>query len=185
MFDQPSARVVAYPRMTVLRLWSVRRALRPHVVSARVLVCAAALIGSLGLAGCGGADDARLATFIGHWHGRSRGMDVSRSGRGKEYIGSGARRLATLTFDVLRVAGTSSVADAQIRVTTVRIIDRSAFFGSLPHKGELGTLRLRHGIITDSTTRVLYCAPGVDECDPTTGPDLDDPGHAQHLGPLT
>lgn len=139
-----------------------------------VLVCVATVIWSVVLSGCGGADDARLTTFVGHWHGYSRGLDVYRSGRGKEYIGAGTPPIATLTFEVLRVAGTRVIAAAHIRVTSVRITHRSALFGFLPHKGELGTLRLRHGIITDSTTRVLYCAPGIDECDPTFGPDLDD-----------
>ena len=70
-----------------------------------VLACVGILVGSLVLSGCGGADDARLATFVGHWWGHTRGIDVYRSGRGKEYIGTGAARLATLTFDILRVTG--------------------------------------------------------------------------------
>jgi len=153
---------------------TVGEVLPAQCLRGRALACLAALTGCLLLAGCGGADDARLGTFVGHWHGDSRGLDVYRSGRGKEYIGTGSPPIATLTFDVLRVAGTPVVADARIRVTSVRITHRSALFGSLPHKGELGTLRLRHGIIIDSTTRVLYCAPGIDECDPIFGPDLDD-----------
>lgn len=96
-----------------------------------MLVCVAILIGSVVFSGCGGAADARLATFVGHWHGPARGLDVYRSGRGKEYIGTGNPPIATLTFDVLRVAGTHVVADAQIRVTSVRITDRSALFGFL------------------------------------------------------
>jgi hypothetical protein len=104
-------------------------------------------------------------------------MDVFCSGLGKEHIGSGARPIARLTFDVLRVAGTSGVAAARIRVTSVRIANRGAFFGALPYKGEFGTLQLRHGIITDSITRVVYCATVIDECDPATGPDPDDRGH--------
>jgi hypothetical protein len=140
-----------------------------------MLPCAAVLIGTIALSGCGGADSARLTTFAGRWRGHSRGMDVYRSGQGTEYIGSGTPRIATLTFDVLQVTGTSFAADARIRVTSVRIADRDAFFGSIPHKGEFGTLRLRHGIITDSTTRVFYCAPAVDECDLIGGVDRDDP----------
>jgi hypothetical protein len=126
------------------------------------------------LSGCGGADDARLATFVGHWWGHTRGIDVYRSGRGKEYIGTGAARLATLTFDILRVTGTPAVADARIRVTSARVFNRSGYFGFLPHTGEFGTLRLRHGLVTDSITRVVYCAPGIDECDPISEPDPDD-----------
>jgi hypothetical protein len=138
------------------------------------LVCVAILVGCVVFSGCGGAADARLATFLGHWHGQARGLDVYRSGRGEEYIGAGNRPIVTLTFDVLGVSGTRGVDDAHIRVTSVRITRRSAYFGSSPRTGELGTLRLRDGIITDSTTRVLYCAPGIDECDPMLGPDVDD-----------
>lgn len=140
----------------------------------RALACLAALAGCLILAGCGGADDARLATFVGHWRGHARGMNVLPSGRGTESIGPTRRRLATLTFDVLRVAGTGAVANARIRVTSVRIVARGAFFGFLPHTGEFGTLRLRHGIITDTITRVAYCAPAIDECDLIPGEDSDD-----------
>jgi hypothetical protein len=143
------------------------------VTRGRALACAGVLIGSLAFSGCGGADDARLSTFVGHWWGHARGIEVYRSGRGKEYIGSGAPPLATLTFDVLRVTGTPGVADARIRVTSARISDRRAFFGSLPRTGEFGTLRLRHGIVMDSITRVYYCAPAIDECDPIGGVDTD------------
>jgi len=139
----------------------------------RALACIGVLIGALALTGCGGADDAHLTTFIGHWQGLTRGIDVYRSGRGKEYIGSGTPAIATLTFEILRVTGTPSVADAHIRVTSVRIAARTAFFGSLPHTGEFGTLRLRHGIMTDSITRVFYCAPAIDECDLIPGVDPD------------
>jgi hypothetical protein len=102
-----------------------------------------------------------------------RGIDVYRSGLGKEYAGRGRHQLVTLTFKVLRVTGTPSVADARIRVTSARVFKKGAYFGFLPHAGEIGTLRLRHGIVTDSVTRVMYCAPGIDECDPTSGVDTD------------
>jgi hypothetical protein len=106
-------------------------------------------------------------------------MDIYGSGRGKEYVWGGPRRLVTLTFDILRVAGTPAAADARIRVTSVRVVDRRAFFGLRPHRGEFGTLRLRRGIVTDSTTNVFYCAPAVDECDPISGVDQDpDPNMA-------
>ena len=148
--------------------------LAARCVGGRALACLAVLTGCLLLAGCGGADDARLATFVGHWRGHARGMNVYRSGRGTESIGPTRRRFVTLTFNVLRVAGTGAAAYARIRVTSVRIVARNAYFGFLPHRGEYGTLRLRHGIITDTITRVIYCAPGIDECDPIFGPDLDD-----------
>ena len=141
----------------------------------RALACIGVLIGALALTGCGGADDAHLTTFIGHWQGHTRGIDVYRSGRGEEYIGNRRAPITTLTFEVLQVTGTPNVATAQIRVTSVRIANGTAFFGSLPHTGELGTLQLRRGIITDSTTRIRYCAPAIDECDSPSGADPDDP----------
>ena len=103
-----------------------------------------------------------------------RGIDVYGSGLGKEYAGRGRHELVTLTFKVLRVTGTPGVADARIRVTSAQVFNRGAYFGFVPHVGELGTLRLRNGIVTDSITRVVYCAPGIDECDPALGPDPDD-----------
>jgi hypothetical protein len=71
----------------------------------------------------------------------------------------------------------NSSQSAHFRVTSVRLVDPRAFFGSLPHTGEFGVLRLRHGIVTDSITHVVYCAPAIDECDLTPGVDPDlDPG---------
>ena len=125
----------------------------------RVLPVLGVVLAALTLAACGGSDRARSATFVGHWFGHTRGIDVYRSGHGREYINSGAPPVATLTFDVLRVTGTASTADARIRVTSVRIFDKSAFPRAPPHVGELGTLALRHGVVTDSVTHVFYCAP--------------------------
>lgn len=122
------------------------------------------LLAALALAGCGGSGRGRLAIFVGHWWGHTRGIDVHGSGRGREYINSGAPPVATLTFDVLRVTGTPAAADARIRLTSVRIFDRTAFRRGRPRVGEFGTLRLRQGIVTDSITRVFYCAPKVDKC---------------------
>jgi hypothetical protein len=102
-----------------------------------------------------------------------RAIDIYHSGFGKEYAGRGRYRLVTLTFKVLRVTGTPGVADARIRVTSARVFERGAYFGFLPHVGELGTLQLRNGTVTDSITRVVFCAPGIDECDPTSGVDTD------------
>jgi hypothetical protein len=111
------------------------------------------------LAACGRSGHGRLAVFVGHWSGHTRGIDIHDSGRGREYINSGAPPVATLTFNVLRVTGTPAEADARIRLTSVRIFDRTAFPRGQPHVGEVGTLRLRHGIVTDTITHVFYCAP--------------------------
>jgi hypothetical protein len=33
-----------------------------------------------------------------------------------------------------------------------------------PHARQVGTLRLQHGVITDESTTVTFCATGVDRC---------------------
>jgi hypothetical protein len=64
---------------------------------------------------------------------------------------------------VIRVTGTPTAADARIRVTAVRHW-HGGFSGAPPPVGQLGILRLRHGVVTDPLTRATYCAPNVDRC---------------------
>jgi hypothetical protein len=142
-----------------------RRARRRRLLLVVALV--AALGGAAGLtlhltgsAGRGSSPVADLATFVGHWSGHTRGIDIDRSGSGREYLSDGARPVATLRFEILRVTGTPAAVDARIRVTSVHLFVRAAFgHRGPPRAGELGTLRLRHGIVSDSTTRVFFCAP--------------------------
>jgi hypothetical protein len=126
----------------------------------RGLLVLGVLFTVLALAACGGSDRGGLATFVGHWSGHTRGIDISRSGSGREYLGSGAAPVAKLTFKVLAVTGSATAAVAQIRVASVHIFDPSALGRrTSPRVGELGRLRLRHGVVTDSITRATFCAP--------------------------
>lgn len=113
-----------------------------------------------GRSGTAGSNKATLATFVRPWGGHDRLFAIRSSGTGVEKVrtfaaGPPSPYYATLTFDLLRVTGTRTVADARIRVTSIH-----NFNHTLPpiHVGELGTLRLRHGIVTDSLTRVDYCS---------------------------
>jgi hypothetical protein len=142
-----------------------RRAGRRRLLLAAALVATLASAAALTLRPTGGAregasPETHLATFVGHWFGHTRGIDIDRSGSGREYLSDGARPLATLTFKILGVKGTPAAADARIRVTSVHISDRRAFgHRGPPRVGELGSLRLRRGIVSDSTTGVYFCAP--------------------------
>lgn len=142
----------------------------PATAAARASSPAArvALVGVLiiVLAGCGAGSRAGLATFLRPYGGHDRLFAVHPSGIGVERLrtlasSSASPYYATLTFRVLGVTGTPSAADARIRVTSLR-----NFHNVLPplRVGELGTLRLRHGVVTDSLTHVTYCAPHVDRC---------------------
>jgi hypothetical protein len=114
----------------------------------------------------GASSRASLSTFLRHWWGHGRLFVIHRSGRGVERLRTyapGPPYYATLTFDVISVTGTLATADARIQVTSIRnphhLLSRQRI-----HLGTLGTLRLRHGVITDSITHATFCAPTVDRC---------------------
>lgn len=62
--------------------------------------------------------------------------------------------------------GTPANAVARIKFTFVRL-DKAAFAENhiRPFKsGQVGTIRLRHGVVTDDLTTVTFCAENVDKC---------------------
>ena len=114
----------------------------------------------------GTSSPASLNTFARYWWGHGRGLNIHRSGRGLESTRTyfaGPPYNATLRFEVISVSGSRSAADARIRVISVR-----DSYHTLSHArirvGQLGTLRLRHGVVTDSLTHISYCGPQVDRC---------------------
>jgi hypothetical protein len=114
----------------------------------------------------GTSSRASFSTFAGYWWGHGRGLDIHRSGSGLESTRTYFNRPpynATLRFDVISVSGSEATADARIRVTAIR--DSHHTLSHAPIRiGQLGTLRLRHGVITDSLTHITYCGPRVDRC---------------------
>jgi hypothetical protein len=40
----------------------------------------------------------------------------------------------------------------------------AALHRRLPHAGQVATLRLRRGVVTDEATKVTFCAENVDKC---------------------
>jgi hypothetical protein len=55
---------------------------------------------------------------------------------------------------------------ASVRFTFVRL-DKAAFAENhirLFTSDQIGTLRLRHGVVTDELTTVTFCAKNVDKC---------------------
>jgi hypothetical protein len=134
----------------------------------RAVVAASVAIALVLLAtACGSASRATAGLFTGYWWGHTRGLAIMRSGHGREIVDDGCcSRVITMNFRVLRVDGTRSKASAEIRVTFARI-DKGVFLAlhrRTPHSGQVGTLRLRRGVITDDLTGATFCAPDVDKC---------------------
>jgi hypothetical protein len=151
---------------------SVKRPLAGALVLAVVLCVCFAVFALARDHGWGGAGEvgtssrARFSTFAGYWWGHGRGLNIHRSGSGLESTRTYFKRPpynATLRFDVISVSGSEATADARIRVTAARNSDHT--LSHLPIRiGQLGTLRLRHGVITDSLTHITFCGPRVDRC---------------------
>ena len=106
---------------------------------------------------------ATLATFADYWWGHSRGLNITKTGRALERINSGCCFTdIEYTFRLMRPRGTVAHGSVAFRVTSVK--RWNAAWARRPRVGQLGELRLRHGVITDSLTRSTFCAPPVGKC---------------------
>jgi hypothetical protein len=102
---------------------------------------------------------ADLAVFAGRWGGHERLLQISRKGRAKivMYLGC-CDHIINLWFQLSRIHGTYTTARARARITRVHVYDKSAFTGGgAPHVGQVGSLRLRRGVIIDSFLGWNYC----------------------------
>ena len=99
---------------------------------------------------------ASLATFVGYWGGHTRGLRISSGGRGTESADSGCCvREYHMTFQVLSVSGTLTRATAAYRVTSFTRYDRHV---RTVRVGQVGRLRLRNGIVTNTLTEDYFCS---------------------------
>jgi hypothetical protein len=117
---------------------------------------------ALALAACG-SGKATLAIFAGTWQGHSRGLTITRAGRGKESIYFGSDFVLAMEFRLSGPQGAPRAATATATVTAVRIGDRSVFTtgNPAPHVGESRTIRLRDGVITETFTGTNFCSPSA------------------------
>jgi hypothetical protein len=101
------------------------------------------------------APRATLATFAGMWVGHTRQLFITRAGRAREHIDDGCCiPVMDVYFRLSRPRGTSRAATATATATAVRVLEKGV---RAPHVGEIGTLRLRTGVITESLTGTTYC----------------------------
>ena len=99
---------------------------------------------------------ASLATFAGRWGGHTRGLSITSSGQGREFADSGCcHHEYRLTFRILSVHGTLTRATAVYRVTSFRRYERGI---KALRVGDVGKLRLRNGIVTNTLTDDFFCS---------------------------
>jgi len=98
----------------------------------------------------------RLGTFVGYWGGHDRGLSIKAGGRGHERGNGGCcSRIYQMTFHILSVRGTLTRATALYRVTSFRRYESGV---RKLHVGEIGELRLRNGIVTNTLTQAFFCS---------------------------
>jgi hypothetical protein len=134
----------------------MRRMLVLFALGCALLAAAPALAGWHGKSASGRAT---LRAFTGRWFGHTRSLLITRAGRGREHIGDGCcDPVINLTFNLSRPTGTSSNASARLRVTSVHVLDPSAYpHGGEPRVGELRRLRLKQGVIREPASGAIYC----------------------------
>ena len=99
-----------------------------------------------------------LEVFSGRWDGHARTLRITRKGRAKMATSLGCcTRVIDLSFRLSRVRGTYSTARARARVTRVRVFDAGVLGRHVPRVGQVGTLRLKRGIIREPFLGWDFC----------------------------
>ena len=92
----------------------------------------------------------------GSVRGHTRGLAITSSGQGREFADSGCcHREYRLTFQVISVRGALTRASAVYRVTSFRRYERRI---KELRVGDVGKLRLRNGIVTNTLTDDFFCS---------------------------
>jgi alpha-tubulin suppressor-like RCC1 family protein len=102
---------------------------------------------------------ATVDVFAGVWGGHERTLRITREGRAKMVVYVGCcTHVINVWFRLSKVHGTYSVARARARVTRVHVFAKDAFGTARPpHVGQVGTLRLKHGVIIEPFLGGYYC----------------------------
>jgi hypothetical protein len=106
-----------------------------------------------------------LAAFAGHWVGHTRTLVVTRSGVGKEQIGSGCcDPVIVVEFRLTAPRGVPGNLAATVVATRIRILDRTAYppRHPAPRVGERGVVRVVDGVFTEGLTDTTYCDPAAE-----------------------
>ena len=137
-------------------------------VATVVIIAAAALLAALGgmadsaSAREGTAPRATLATFAGSGGATLEGSISARPATAARISDGCCYRVIDLSFRLAKPLGTSRDAIVTLRVTKVRLYNTAIYWKNrpLPKIGQRGQLRLRNGVLTESLTDTIFCAPG-------------------------
>jgi len=114
-----------------------------------------------------GRAPANDSAFVGYWWGHDRGLKIRHDGRGFEGVDdSCCHRVIALNFRVIAVRGTRARAVGRIRVTSARVDKEwiAEAHRPPPRAGQVGTLVLEDGVVTDELTGATFCAAPVNKC---------------------
>ena len=102
---------------------------------------------------------AGLDVFAGRWGGHERSLRITPGGQATMVVYLGCcTHVITMSFRLPRVRGTYTIARARARVTRVHVFTNSLFTpGHAPRVGQVGTLRLKRGVITEPFLGGIYC----------------------------
>jgi hypothetical protein len=108
-----------------------------------------------------------IATFAGSWQAHTRGLRISRTGKGVEFADDGCcDHVYRATLQILSVQGTLLRATATYRLTSFKRFHRSI---PIIRTGRTGTLTLSNGIVTNRLTRDFFCSPPATLSTPICG----------------
>jgi hypothetical protein len=134
------------------------------VLRVKPLFAAAALVGAVTITSpveaASRGKPATVATFVGTWTGHTRGLVISRHGRGEEGASSGCcDPVIRLAFQLSQPRRTADDARAVATAVSVEVLDRRFFTKAYPppHVGEVREVRLKSGVITEGLTGGTYC----------------------------
>jgi hypothetical protein len=103
---------------------------------------------------------AKSGVFAGRWLGHTRWLRVLPAGTGRERLDAGCCELVfEISFRITRVSRAHASPRAEFTITAAHLGDPK-FFNQrypAPRVGQTGTLRLRHGVVTDALTGGTYC----------------------------
>ncbi len=107
-----------------------------------------------------------FTAFVGTFNGAARAMNIGAEGLVFESVSNvdeqkGTTRVADITYQLSEPETADGVSTAQAVITKVKIYDRKAFKGRLPHVGDKATLRLEKGVIRSPYVKRDYCGKGA------------------------
>jgi hypothetical protein len=106
-----------------------------------------------------------FSAFVGTFTGTARQMSVNADGLVFESVSNvkdkKTTQVADVTYQLSEPETDKGVSTAHAVITKVKVYDRKAFNGHVPHVGDQGTFRLEKGVIRSPFVKRNYCGKGA------------------------